>query len=588
MLSARPLVHLSSRAVLARAMLGLAALVLPATLSAKPAVHRPLPHHAAPRAVPAPSGPPRLLVAIAVDQFSADLFAQYRQHFTGGLARLLTGAVFPSAFQSHAATETCPGHSTLLTGVHPSRSGIIANNWYDLSLKRDDKRVYCAEDEGDPNSTSSAPVVSAGHLKVQTLGERMKDQWPASRNVAVSAKDRAVMMMGGVRTDAAYWWQNRGFSTLSGRDLGPEALAENAAVLALLNKGAPALPVPAWCAARARVIRPHPLSAEQALVGPVAVGANRFTVEPDQGDSIRVSPRVDMATLDLAMRLVGAMKLGHGPAPDMLSVSLSATDYIGHAFGTQGQEMCTQMAALDASLGTFFARLDALGLDYAVVLTADHGGLDLPERLDEQALPAAIRADPELMPAALSKAIAKALGLTDAGQLVYGEGPCCEYYVTRAVPEETRGRVQAELFARLKGHAQVAAVFTHADLAVPPPAGNPQEWSLVERARASFDAARSGEVVMLLKRAVVPIPAVREGYTATHGSAWDYDRRVPLLFWRRGVPGLEQPAPVETVDIAPTLAALIGLKVPDGAFDGRCLDIDGGAADSCAAAATRR
>jgi hypothetical protein len=95
---------------------------------------------------PEPTAPPKLVVAISIDQFSADLFAQYRQHFTGGFARLTQGAVFPSAFQSHAATETCPGHSTLLTGAHPSRTGIIANNWFDLDAKRADKRVYCAED----------------------------------------------------------------------------------------------------------------------------------------------------------------------------------------------------------------------------------------------------------------------------------------------------------------------------------------------------------------------------------------------------------------------------------------------------------
>jgi arylsulfatase A-like enzyme len=85
----------------------------------------------------------------------------------------------------------------------------------------------------------------------------------------------------------------------------------------------------------------------------------------------------------------------------------------------------------------------------------------------------------------------------------------------------------------------------------------------------------------MLNRAVVPIIAARPGYTATHGSPYDYDRRVPLLFWRKGLPGMEQPQPVETVDIAPTLAALIGLKVPQGAFDGRCLDIDGGPGNSC-------
>jgi hypothetical protein len=117
---------------------------------------------------PEPTAPPKLVVAISIDQFSADLFAQYRQHFTGGFARLTQGAVFPSAFQSHAATETCPGHSTLLTGAHPSRTGIIANNWFDLDAKRADKRVYCAEDEKDPQSSVEDPVVSAVHLRVPT------------------------------------------------------------------------------------------------------------------------------------------------------------------------------------------------------------------------------------------------------------------------------------------------------------------------------------------------------------------------------------------------------------------------------------
>ena len=569
-------------------LVALAVLALghPPLAVAAPAKHRAAhaaTHRATPAPAPAPSGPPKLLVAVSIDQFSADLFAQYRQHFTGGFARLLQGAVYPSAFQSHAATETCPGHSTLLTGVHPARSGIIANTWYDLTQARADKRVYCAEDEKDPNSTPSVPVVSAGHLRVPTLGERMKATWPDSRNVAVSAKDRAVVMMGGHQIDAAYWWVGRGFSTFSGRDLSEAALAENAAMIALVAKGAPALPVPAWCMARARKVAAAPLLPEQALVGPVEVGANRFTVQVDDGDSIRVSPRVDAATLDLATRLVSELKLGKRAAPDMLSVSLSATDYIGHAYGTEGVEMCTQMAQLDQALGAFFARLDAQGLDYAVVLSADHGGFDMPERLDQQGLPQAHRADPALMPAALSQAIGAALGLADKGQLVYGEGPFGEYYVSHDLPQDTRSKVVAELTARLKAHADVAAVFTRAELAAPPPVGNPQDWTLLERARASYDAERSGDVVSLLKRAVVPIPMVRQGYTATHGSPWDYDRRVPLLFWRRGVAGLEQPAPVETVDIAPTLAALIGLKVPAGAFDGRCLDIDGGPGDSCGA-----
>jgi predicted AlkP superfamily pyrophosphatase or phosphodiesterase len=522
---------------------------------------------------PAPKGPPRLIVAVSVDQFSADLFAQYRQHYTGGLARLLGGAVFPSGFQSHAATETCPGHSTLLTGVHPARTGIIANNWYDPGSPRGEKPIYCAEDERDPASSARNPVVSAVHLKVPTLGEMLKAANPASRNVAVSAKDRAVMMMGGHTIDAAYWWKGAGFVTLNGRTLSPAAEAANTQVAALLKAGAPALVPPAWCAPNDRAVS----------VGKATVGTGRFGLAPNQPDALRVSPRMDAATVDLANGLIDEMGLGKGAATDVLSVSLSATDYIGHATGTEGVEMCIQMAQLDQTLGRLFEHLDAAGIDYVVALSADHGGLDTPERSDQQAFPRAMRADRALMPADLSRIVAAKTGIATRGQLLIADGPFGDFYVNRELGADQRAVVARALIAVVKTHPQVAAAFTAEELASTPlPAGNPQDWTLKERARASFDPARSGDVVELLDRAVTPIPEAIPGMIiATHGSAFDYDRRVPMLFWRRGLPGFEQPQPVETVDIAPTLAALIGLKVPEGTFDGRCLDLDGGADNTC-------
>src|SRR5215218_2866172 len=98
---------------------------------------------------PAPLAPtaPRLIVAISVDQFSADLFDEYRPVLMGGIGRLSKGTVFRNGYQGHNATETCPGHSTIMTGARPSRTGIIANNWFDLDQARSDKSVYCAEDE---------------------------------------------------------------------------------------------------------------------------------------------------------------------------------------------------------------------------------------------------------------------------------------------------------------------------------------------------------------------------------------------------------------------------------------------------------
>lgn len=524
---------------------------------------------AAQAATPAPA--PRLIVAISVDQFSADLFAEYREHFSKGFARLMQGAVFPSGYQSHAATETCPGHSTLLTGVHPSRTGIIANTWYDPKRGRD---VYCAEDEANPKSTADDPVVSVDHLKAPTLGDLLKRKNPASLNVAVSAKDRAVAMMGGHTTDAAYWFKGKGFATYEGRALSAAAQAENAALVQSVGAGGGDLPLPDWCGAFDRAL---PL-------GSFSVGTYRFPLKPGDFKGFNRSPRIDGATADLAIRLLDEMPLGKDAVPDVLSVSFSATDYVGHGYGTQGAEMCIQMAQLDQSIGRLLDALDAHGLDYVVVLSADHGGSDAPERLKLQGYPAATRLDPSLTAKALSEVVSKQTGITaKSGDLLHGAGGPGDIWLAPDLTPKQRKSVIAALVAQLKANPQVAGVWTADEIkTVKVPSGNPQDWTMAERFASSYNPAHSGDVLVATKRAVVPGTAPVPGYVATHGSPWDYDRRVPILFWRKDLAHEELPQPVETVDIAPTLAALVGLVEPAGTWDGRCLDIDGSEADICA------
>lgn len=518
-------------------------------------------------------GPPELVVMIAIDQLSSDLFAQYRDHFNGGLARLAEGAVFPSAYQGQAATETCPGHSTLLTGVRPSRNGIVANNWVEAVSPRADKAVYCAEDTTDPASTRRDPVVSARHLLVPTLGEWLKQADEDSRNVAVSLKDRAAMMLGGNVTDAAWWWEGEGFVThTGGRPVGGIA-AINAAVAAAIAAGdgpVAGSTIPAYCR---RVERGY-------TAGPVEFGAGRLAVRPGNEGDWRRSPRSDRATLEVALDQLDAYRLGQREATDVLAIGLSATDYVGHAYGTNGLEMCLQLAGLDAMLADFFGELDARGIDYIVAFSSDHGGQDAPERLQEMAEPAAVRFDPSLGPANLDLEVKKRAGITFDRQLVYSHAS--EYVFDPALTGPDRDRAIAATKAILLEHPQIEAVYTAADMAgIPAPDGNPQDWTLKQRARASYRPGRSGDLTILLKRGVSGVARPGEGYIATHGSPWDYDRRVPLAFWRAGMDGFEQPVPVETVDIAPTLAAVIGLETPAGAFDGRCLDLDPGEANSC-------
>ncbi len=539
------------------------ALILALAITAAPVFAQEAPPP--PAAAPAPT-PPKLLVVISVDQLSADLFAQYRNHLTGGFARLLQGAVFPSGYQSHAATETCPGHSTILTGMRPTHTGIVANTWLDQKAGRADKLVYCAEDERVPGSTHDTYTASDIHLKVPTLGEMMKAANPASRVVSVAGKDRAAIMMGGHKIDELWFWDGKAFVSYAGRVTPPVVQRGNAAIAALIAKPQQALPLPGFCKGVSQPIQ----------VGGQTIGAGRFARAAGDAKAFRASPALDGAVFAIAAGLIQDMKLGQGSAPDIVAIGASATDYIGHAYGPGGGEMCVQMAELDNALGGFFDTLDTFGVAYEVVLTADHGGHDLTERQQQRAMPMEQRMSPSLDAKLVGAEIGKALGI--AGPvLIAAEG---SIDVADDVPAVRHAAVLAEAVKRYRAMPQVAAALTAAEIAATPmPSGPPETWTLAERARASFDPARSGDLLILLKPRVTGIPMPGPGYVATHGSPWDYDRRVPILFWRKGMTGFEQPLSVETVDIAPTLAATIGLKV--GGLDGRCLDLDAGPGDSC-------
>ncbi|MBM6575894.1 alkaline phosphatase family protein [Microvirga sp. SRT01] len=522
----------------------------------------------APAAAPAPfpATPPKLIVAISVDQFSADLFAQYRNHYTGGLARLLTGGVFPSGYQSHAATETCPGHSTILTGYRPANTGIIANNWIDQRVGRPDKTVYCSEDESVAGSDHNSYTVSDIHLKVPTLGERMKTADPRSRVVSVAGKDRAAVMMGGHKVDELWWWDGKTYVSYAGRAVPPVVQRTRDAVAALLAQPQAALPLPGWCKPLDRPI----------TVGDQTLGQGRFERAAGDAKAFRASPASDAAVLAMAAGLVQDMKLGAGPAADIIAVGLSATDYIGHSRGTQGTEMCIQMDQLDQALAGFFAVLDATGVDYEVMLTADHGAHDMTERQQQRAMPMEAHIDPQVQAKALGAAIGRDLKL--AGPVLLGsEG---DVYLSSDLPARERPRVLAEALRRYRAMPQVAGAYDAKEVAATPmPSGAPETWTLLQKARASYDAQRSGDLLVFLKPRVTSIEVPAAYYVETHGSPWDYDRRVPILFWRKGMTGFEQPLSVETVDIMPTLAATIGLKV--AGQDGRCLDLDPGPADTC-------
>ena len=509
------------------------------------------------------SRPPKLLVVISVDQFSADLFDEYRPQFTGGLARLASGTVFRNGYQSHAATETCPGHSTILTGDHPSRTGIIANFWTDQHAQRSDDTVYCAEDEKVPGTSSMEYKVSPVHLMVPTLGELMKARWPGSRNVAVSGKDRAAVMMTGRNVDQRWYWTGTRFETDLANAPVPQVVPKvNAAAAAGLAQYRQPLDPTPFCQAKAREV---PVENRDK-----SVGSGRFARNADDQNAFRASPEFDGDTLALAAALVDEMQLGRRADPDVLAVSLSATDYVGHTYGTNGEEMCLQLTALDREIGDFLSVLDRRGIDYAVALTADHGGQDIPERKRLEGIKDAARVDPSLAAGTMGVKLARQLGLPGFGLL--GESSFGDIYIDHSLPPADQKKLLDAAVAAYRAHPQVEAVFTAKQIATTPlPTTPPNQWSMIERLRASYYPGRSGDFLVILKKDITPIVDTSR-YIATHGSPWDYDRRVPILFWRPGVTGTTIETPADTVDIMPTLSAMIGLGVPAGSVDGRCLD----------------
>jgi hypothetical protein len=376
----------------------------------------------------------------------------------------------------------------------------------------------------------------------------------------VAGKDRAAVMMGGRNVDQRWFWDGKKFASDNKSAAVPATIAKaNAALTVALAAAREPLTLPPSCQAKAT---PYVLTPQ------LTVGAGRFARAAGDVRAFRASPEFDGAVLAIAAGLVQELRLGRDAAPDVLSVGLSATDYVGHGLGSGGAEMCLQLLSLDGDLRSFFNVLDAEGVDYSVVLTGDHGGMDIPERLRAKGVANATRADPALGTAVLGKVIAAKLKLS--GPALLGD-LANDVWIDRLLAPRDRTRVEREAVAFYEAHPQVEAVFTSRQIGrIPLPAGSPDKWSIGQMVRASYDRQRSGDLYVVLRRNVSPIVSPGVGYVATHGSVWDYDRRVPILFWRKGMRSAPRQDHISTVNILPTIAAQIGLVLP-ARLDGRCL-----------------
>jgi predicted AlkP superfamily pyrophosphatase or phosphodiesterase len=529
------------------------------------------------RAAPADASQPKLIVAISIDQYSANLFDEWRSRYRGGLARLAGGVVYSSGYQTHAGTETCPGHSTLLTGKHPNKTGIVANSYRDPAAG---KAVYCVNDPDvvlahDPKANPVGPK----RLMATTLGDWLKAASPRSRVVAVAGKDRAAITMAGHHPDGVFWLVGGvGLTTYMppGSDAG-QALAPVAAFNRRIAKTWSTRPQWTYSHADCRgaaatwTIGGKPWASKLPPDGwgvsddPKTLAANAMA-----------SPIADDLTGQAAGELISAYHLGHGPAVDLLAVSFSATDFVGHRYGTRGPEMCEQMHRLDETLGRLFATLDGLKVPYLVVLAADHGGSDFTERLQVQGYPATRVSGADIL-ARVNTALMAQLHL-DAPPL---QGSVEEANLVGVAPSD-RGRVLQAAVRVLAAQPEIEAAYSAEDLLATPirKGAPPDEVSLKERFAMSAYAGRSPDILAALHPLATTLKAGSGDNLAGHGSPWTYDRRVPILFWWPGAKPQSRFVAIETVDIAPTLAAAAGVS-PPADVDGRCLQLPAGSGVRC-------
>ena len=498
---------------------------------------------------------PKLVVVLVIDQFRYDYLMRFRPYFgKTGFNLLLDGAVFTDCRYDYASTITGPGHATLLTGTYSNLHGIVENQWFDPVEHRS---VYCVEDRSTHLVTGrqgadSAPGFSPRNLIGSTLGDELRFATDfRSKVVTVSLKDRAAILMGGHAANAAYWYNEAkgGFVT---------STYYAAALPAWVDEFNQASPTQEFCGKKWQALPETPGAGGEVLSEPKA-DPEETCPGPRFLRWLNDTPFMNHIELAFAAEAVHKEHLGQGKETDILAVSLSVNDYIGHQFGPYSPQVADTILRTDRDLAAFFAGLDnTVGLQNVwITLSADHGVAPNPAFIQEHNLGRG------------NTPITKTLRDAAEHALVdsFGPGPWVEnsnelyLYLNRDTMKKNNvvaskaEEVVAQAIAPLP---DVAAAFTRTQFLTGALPNSP----LARKAANSFNPKRSGDIM------VIPMPYVVQvsgPAASSHGIPWSYDAQVPLVFWGSAFrPGFYA-NPCQPIDLAATLAAVMGLTQPSGA-----------------------
>jgi predicted AlkP superfamily pyrophosphatase or phosphodiesterase len=529
---------------------------------------------AAPMVDATAAAPPKLVLVLVVDGLPSEQLQRYRNQFgQGGLRRLLDdGASFSNAHQAHGVTVTAVGHAAILSGAYPYQHGVIGNNWIDPVSKTS---VYCTEDTRHAylgEDTKPGDGTSPARLRVDTLGDQLRyATGNRAKVLAVSGKDRGAILLAG-KTGTAYMYMDKTGNFAS-------SSYYMAAHPQWVRQYQAARPQDRYYGKTWR-----PLLADAAYAGDAPddlfpatpASPNRFpfsfysdngTTDADYFNRLKQSPFLDELTLDFARAAIDGEGLGRNAAgvTDLLGVSLSAHDYINHAYGPESKMSHDHLQRLDRMLADFLSFVDRkVGKgNVLVVLTADHGFPNTPEFVKAGRGDAG-RVDPVKLSAALNTALAAKYG---HDKLVVAQS-APNFHLDYAAIDKlklSRSEVEGTAAQFLRAQEGVAEVFTRGNLE----GGGASATRLGTLMRRAWNRELSGDLVIVTK----PYWFFGSSNSGTsHGSPYAYDTNVPLVLsgakWVK--PG-DYGQYAETVDIAPTLAHLLRIR-PPAAAEGRVLN----------------
>jgi predicted AlkP superfamily pyrophosphatase or phosphodiesterase len=507
---------------------------------------------------------PKLVVGIVIDQMRADYLYRYYDKFgKGGFRRMMDeGFNARNNHYHYAATYTGPGHAAIYTGSAPALNGIVGNDFYDRRLGR---MLYCAEDTtvSTVGNTGSAGRMSPRNLLVTTIGDQLKLATDGrAKVIGIALKDRGAILPAGHAADGAYWYDSKDGNFITSsfyrKDLPAWVQTFNDRKLSDQYLAQP------WTASRsldaytASTTDNQPY--ENTLPGetsPVFPHSFVATAGGSKYEPLRTSPFGDELTKEFAIAALAGEQLGQDEVTDLLCVSFSSPDYIGHAFGTHAVETEDEYRRLDAHLADLFAKLDAtVGKgQYVAFLSADHGAADAPGFSQSYRIPA------DVLPYTTIGNAAKA-----ALEKAYGPGQWMltyfnqQVYLNHALLAEKKisltDAVEVVRVALLPIRGVINALNLNNLSAVALP--ELQLGSL----RNVYHPNRSGDVYVLLQAGWF------EGRAkgTTHGTNYAYDTHVPLLLYGWGIRPGQTLHRTQIADIAPTLAALLGILEPSGSI----------------------